>query len=390
MCMKIGIIGAGYVGLSLATMLSLDHEVMIYDILIEKVHLINERKSPIEDQEITYFFKNYDLNLTASSNLKLVCMEASYIIVATPTPFNFETNCIDTRIIEDNIEKILILNDTSTIVIKSTVPVNFTKDIKGKMKIKNIIVCPEFLREGSALYDCLHPSRIVIGGDLEIASHFAEILVKSSEEKEVPVFIMDSSEAEAAKLFSNAYLAMRVAFFNELDTFAIQHNLKTQPIINSISCDYRIGDYYNNPSFGYGGYCLPKDTRELSASFQSNQGILINSIIKSNEIRKNFLVRQILNTSARVVGIYRLVMKMKSDNFRESAVVSIIEKLIKSGVEVLIYEPLWNMSEYKGAKLVKDINRFKDKSNIIIANRVTDELEEVLEKVYSRDIFNRD
>lgn len=387
--MKITVAGIGYVGLSIATLLSQDNEVIAYDIDNTKINLINKRVSPIEDKDIETFFKTKKLNLQATDNYKLAFKDSNYIIICTPTNYDEKTNEFDTSSIENVIQKILRINSFSTIVIKSTVPVGYTDKIKEQYKINSIIFSPEFLREGKALFDNLYPSRIVVGGDTLKGIAFAEILKKASLKKDVEIKIMTSSEAEAVKLFANTYLALRIAFFNELDTFAASTNLNSKNIIDGISLDSRIGNYYNNPSFGYGGYCLPKDTKQLRSNYKNIPENLISAIINSNETRKKYISESILKYNPNVIGIYRLTMKKDSTNFRESAILDIMKYINKktNKVRIIIYEPLLNIDSFNGFEIVNDFNAFQEQSDIILANRVDKRLKNN-EKVYTRDIYN--
>lgn len=387
--MKITVAGIGYVGLSIATLLSQDNEVIAYDIDNTKINLINKRVSPIEDKDIETFFKTKKLNLQATDNYKLAFKDSDYIIICTPTNYDEKTNEFDTSSIENVIQKILRINSFSTIVIKSTVPVGYTDKIKEQYKINSIIFSPEFLREGKALFDNLYPSRIVVGGDTLKGIAFAEILKKASLKKDVEIKIMTSSEAEAVKLFANTYLALRIAFFNELDTFAASTNLNSKNIIDGISLDSRIGNYYNNPSFGYGGYCLPKDTKQLRSNYKNIPENLISAIINSNETRKKYISESILKYNPNVIGIYRLTMKKDSTNFRESAILDIMKYINKktNKVRIIIYEPLLNIDSFNGFEIVNDFNAFQEQSDIILANRVDKRLKNN-EKVYTRDIYN--
>lgn len=387
---KIAVAGIGYVGLSLATLLSQKNEVVAYDINKNKVELVNNRVSPIKDNEIEDYFRNKELNLRATLDYEDAFKNAEYIIICTPTNYDEEKNFFDISNVEDIIEKVNTFNSEATIIIKSTVPVGFTKKVKEKYKRNNIIFSPEFLREGKALYDNLYPSRIVIGEKSERAEKFAKILQESAIKKDIPVKFMDSIEAEAVKLFSNTYLALRIAYFNELDTYAELKNLNTLDIIEGVSLDPRIGSFYNNPSFGYGGYCLPKDTKQLLANYDNIPQNLIGAIINSNQTRKNYIVETVVSKKPKTVGIYKLVMKSESDNFRNSAIQEIIEGVKKTNSEVVIYEPNIKESEFKGCKVIKNYKEFAEKSDIILANRFDSILENDNKKVYTRDIFYRD
>lgn len=388
--MKITIAGTGYVGLSLATLLAQRHEIVALDIIPEKVEQINRRLSPIADEYIEKFFKERELNLRATLDYKDAFKDADFIIISTPTNYDPERNFFDTSSVEDIIQKAKSAGTKATIIIKSTIPVGYTEKIKQEYGIENIFFSPEFLREGKALYDNLYPSRIIVGAKTEPARQFANLLVEASEKPDVSVLFMNSTEAEAVKLFANTYLALRVAYFNELDTYAESKNLSTKDIIAGVSLDPRIGDYYNNPSFGYGGYCLPKDTKQLLANYKDVPQNLISAIVTANDTRKNFVVSEILSRSPEVVGIYRLTMKSGSDNFRSSAIQDIISKLIDNGTKVIIYEPTLDSGDFNGAPVTHDIDDFKKNSSIIVANRVDDAIQDVKSKVFTRDLFSRD
>ena len=388
--MKIAVAGTGYVGLSLATLLAQTNEVVAVDIIKEKVDMINSRISPIKDEYIEKYFKEKDLNLTATLDYKDAFKGAEYIIISTPTNYDEKSSFFDTSSVEDIIIKVKELNLNTTMVVKSTVPVGFIKNMKEKYNIDNIMFSPEFLREGKALFDNLYPSRIIIGEESKRAEIFATLLKDSCLKEDVIVKYMSSTEAEAVKLFANTYLALRVSYFNELDTYAEINNLNTKDIIDGVCLDPRIGDYYNNPSFGYGGYCLPKDTKQLLANYKNVPQNLIEAIVYSNDTRKEHIAEMILNTEPTVVGIYRLIMKAGSDNFRASSIQSIIEKLKGKNVKIVIYEPTWDMDEFEGSVIINDLNTFKKLSDTIIANRLTDDLADVKNKVYTRDIFSKD
>ena len=387
--MKITVVGVGYVGLSLATLLSQDNDVIAYDIDNIKIDLINKRISPIKDKDIETFFKTKRLNLQATNDYKLAFKDSEYIIICTSTNYDEKTNKFDTTSVENVIQKILKINTFSTIVIKSTVPVGYTDKIKEQYKINSIIFSPEFLREGNALFDNLYPSRIIVGGETLKGIEFAEILKKASLKKDVEIKVMKASEAEAVKLFANTYLALRIAFFNELDTFAESKKLNSKNIIDGISLDGRIGNYYNNPSFGYGGYCLPKDTKQLKSDYYNIPDNLFSAIINSNETRKRYISDLILKTNPSIIGIYRLIMKKDSANFRESAILDIIEKINKKNnkIKIIIYEPLLKINTFNGFEIVNDFNIFQAQSDIILANRV-DETIKNNKKIYTRDIYN--
>ena len=388
--MKITVVGIGYVGLANAILLAQNHSVTLIDIVSDKVDLINERKSPIQDPYITQYLESVKLDLHATMDQDIAYKDAELVIVATPTDYDPATNFFNTKSIEESIDKIFKINKKALILIKSTVPVGYTESLRQKFKIQHIIFSPEFLREGQALYDCLYPSRIIISNKEDEGKRLAKLFMEGAIKADIPILYTDSTEAEAIKLFSNTYLAMRVTFFNELDTFAVKHELSTKQIIDGISLDPRIGDYYNNPSFGYGGYCLPKDTKQLLANYKDIPNNIMQAIVDSNETRKEFLVEEIINTKAKVVGIYRLIMKSNSDNYRESAILGIIERLKEKNIEILIYEPQINQDRLEGLVIVKELKEFMSKSEIIIANRYHPELEKVKDKVYSRDISNKD
>lgn len=386
--MKIAVAGTGYVGLSLATLLSTKNEVLAYDILEDKVNKINKRISPIKDEVIEDYFKNKKLNLKATTNYKVAFKETEFIIISTPTNYDEKTNYFDTTSVEDIIKKVIYINKDATIVIKSTIPVGFTDKVKEKYKIENIFFSPEFLREGHALYDNLYPSRIIVGSYTDKGKKFALLLKECSLKKDIPIKYMSSTEAEAVKLFANTYLAIRVAFFNEVDTYAEVKHLNTKNIIEGVCLDPRIGDNYNNPSFGYGGYCLPKDTKQLLANYKDVPQNMIEAVVKSNETRKEHIVNMILAKNPKIVGIYRLTMKSNSDNFRASAILDIITKLKEKNINIIIYEP--TIKDYYDIRVENDIEKFKKISDIIVANRYSSVLDDIKEKVYTRDLFKRD
>ena len=388
--MKITVVGIGYVGLANAILLAQNHSVTLIDIISDKVDLINQRKSPIQDTYITEYLESVKLDLNATIDQNSAYKNAELVIIATPTDYDPATNFFNTMSIEESIDKILKKNNKVPILIKSTVPVGYTESLRLKFNITHIIFSPEFLREGQALYDCLYPSRIIISNKENDGKWLAELFVQGAIKKDIPILYTDPTEAEAIKLFSNMYLAMRVTFFNELDTFSSKHELSTKQIIDGVSLDPRIGDYYNNPSFGYGGYCLPKDTKQLLANYKDIPNNIMQAIVDSNETRKEFLVEEIINTKAKVIGIYRLIMKSNSDNYRESAILGIIERLKEKNVNILIYEPQISQEQLKGLTIINDLNEFMKKSQIIIANRYHPELEKAKDKVYSRDINNKD
>ncbi len=386
--MKIAIVGLGYVGLSLATLLSQYCEVCGLDISSEKVEKINNRICPIKDEYIEKYFKEKKLDLKATLNYKEAFKDAKFIIISTPTNYDDRSNEFDTSSIEDIIKKVLNLKVNSTIIIKSTVPVGFIQKMKDKYNIKNIFFSPEFLREGNALYDNLYASRIIVGEKNEEAKIFGDLLKKCCLKSDVKVMYMNSTEAEAVKLFSNAYLALRISYFNELDTFAELKGLNTKDIIEGVCLDPRIGNNYNNPSFGYGGYCLPKDTKQLNANYKDIPEDIISSIVKSNKTRKEHIVQSIINKKPKLVGIYRLTMKSNSDNFRESAIIDIIELLLKNKINIIIYEPYLDRNNKYYSYNESNLELFKKKADIVIANRIDLEINDILHKVYSRDIYN--
>lgn len=388
--MKIAIAGVGYVGLSLATLLSQYNEVVALDIIEDKVDKINSKISPIEDKYIEKYLRTKKLNLRATLDYKDAFCNADFIIICMPTNYDEKNNFFDTSLVEEIIEKIKNMKISTTIIIKSTVPVGFTEKMKRKHNMNNIIFSPEFLREGKALYDNLYPSRIILGDKNEQAKKFAELLKKASLKKDVAIKFMKSTEAEAVKLFSNTYLALRIAYFNELDTYAEIKGLNTKNLIEGVCMDQRIGDFYNNPSFGYGGYCLPKDTKQLKANYKDVPENLITAIVNSNATRKQHIVKEILSKETKIIGIYKLSMKKDSDNFRTSAIFDIIDMLIEKNKNIIIYEPQYENENYKNCKIVRDIKSFKENSSIIIANRIEDELADVMDKVYTRDIYFRD
>ena len=388
--MKIAVAGTGYVGLSMATLLSQKHEVVALDIIPKKVEMINQRISPIRDEKIEEFFKTKKLNLRATLEAKEAFEGATFIIISTPTNYEDEKNYFDTSSVEEIIQKVKQINQTATMVVKSTVPVGFIQNMKQKYQIDNILFSPEFLREGKALYDNLYPSRIIVGEVSKRAEEFANLLKECALKEEIEVKFMGSTEAEAVKLFANTYLALRVAYFNELDTYAEIKGLNAKDIIEGIGLDPRIGNHYNNPSFGYGGYCLPKDTKQLLANYDNVPQNLIRAIVRANKTRKNHIVNEVLQKNPERVGIYRLTMKKDSDNFRASAIQEIIEGLKNEEVEILIYEPTLEKDEFNDCKVENDFEKFCEKSDVILANRYEDKLNGVRNKVYTRDLFARD
>lgn len=388
--MKIAVAGTGYVGLSLATLLSQNNEVIALDVIPEKVEKINNRISPIKDKEIEDFFKTKDLNLRATLDYKEAFEGAKFIIISTPTNYDDEKNHFDTSSVEDIIQKVISMNINTTMVVKSTIPVGFIKAMKQKYNIDNIMFSPEFLREGKALYDNLYPSRIIVGEKSERAQEFANLLKNASLKDNVEVKFMDSTEAEAVKLFANTYLALRVAYFNELDTYAEIKGLNTKDIIEGVCLDPRIGSHYNNPSFGYGGYCLPKDTKQLLANYDNVPQNLIRAIVRSNRTRKKHITEMIMRKNPETVGVYRLTMKSGSDNFRASAIQEIIDRLKLEGVDVIIYEPTLKAEQFNNCKVINNFEEFSKKSDVILANRLEEELKVVKDKVYTRDLYSRD
>ena len=388
--MKIAVAGTGYVGLSLATLLSQNNEVVALDVIPKKVEMINNRISPIQDEYIEKYFKEKELNLKATLDYNEAFTGANFIIISTPTNYDSEKNYFDTSSVEDIIQKVKSMNIDTTMVVKSTIPVGFINTIKEKYQIDNIMFSPEFLREGKALYDNLYPSRIIIGEKSERAEKFANLLKENCLKKDVVVKYMESTEAEAVKLFANTYLALRVAYFNELDTYAELKGLNTKDIIDGVCLDPRIGNYYNNPSFGFGGYCLPKDSKQLKANYKDVPENIISAIVESNRTRKDHIANMVLKRNPKVVGIYRLTMKSGSDNFRASAIQGVMKRIKAKGIEVVVYEPTLKEDDFFNSKVIRNLDKFKKISDVIIVNRLDDNVADVKDKIYTRDLFARD